>query len=117
MLPARSREGEIAINVAISRRRDRDQRRDLATARSRSRDGAIAINVAISRSRDRAVDRDLDPARSREASIAVVGLELARSARTGAQSTPAIVGLTGARSSPLARARSLSLSFSENTLK
>ena len=68
--------------IAISRRHDCDQRRDLATARSRStsrsRDGAIAINIAISRRRDlafarsrdgaishlrdRAVDRDLDPA-------------------------------------------------------
>ena len=75
--PARSREGEIAIDGsssrisrssstdlplgslagAISRRRDGDQRRDLAVVRSwstaRSRDGEIMTNGAISRRRDR----------------------------------------------------------------
>ena len=58
----RSRRRDLA--GAISRRRDRDRRRNLATARDRA--GEIAIDA----SRDRAVDRDLDPARCREGEIA-----------------------------------------------
>ena len=53
LLPARSCEGEIAINGVISRRRDRDQRRDLATARSRSslllsRARALSLSLSFS---------------------------------------------------------------------
>ena len=48
----RSREGEIAINGAISRRRDRDQWRDLATARSRS-------SLLLSRARTRSLSLSL----------------------------------------------------------
>ena len=103
---ARSHEGEIAIDVARSR----------STARSREGE-KIAIDVTRSRS----------TARSREASItisqstapiaigamlreiAVVELELARSARTGARGSPAIVGLDW---SSVINDHALSLSFS-----
>ena len=89
-------EGEIAINCAISRRRD------LTTARSR--EGEIAIDA----SRDHAIDRDLHNDR-----------------RTGAREIGAAWSSESAGdrrtdwnvSSPLARVRSLSLSLSENALK
>ena len=85
-------EGEIAINCAISRRRD------LAKARSRSTLREIAPSIAIF--------------------TAIVELELARSAPPGARSPPAIVRLTG-MFLILSRARALSrsLSFSGNALK
>ena len=57
----RSRLREIAINVAILHRRDRDQLRDLATARSRAVDRDLR-----SRSEVRARDRDLATARDRD---------------------------------------------------
>ena len=95
--PRRRSRSEIAIDSAIVIR-DHDQRRD--------RDLAFARSCRRSRSRTRAGAR---------AVFAFVGLELARSARTGAWSLPAIVELTG--SSPLARALSLSLSFFGNPLK
>ena len=80
---------------------DRDRRRDLAKARSRS-------------SRDRNRWRDLTKARSRSSRsrIAIVGLELVRSARTGARGSSAIVGLDWSSVFFLLRARSLSLSLS-----
>ena len=53
------------FEIAISRRQDRDQRRDLATARSRVHE------ITINASRDRAVDHDLDPVRSREGEIVI----------------------------------------------
>ena len=90
--------------------RDRDRRRDCDLARSRSRSMARSLS---SRDRDRRHDLAKRRLRSR---IAVVGLELVRSARTGARSSPAIVGLTG-MFLLLSRALSLSLSFSGNTLK
>ena len=76
----------IVINDAISRRRDRDRRRDLAKAR-----------------RSRSMARSW---------IAVVGLELARSVRTGAQGSPTIVELDWSSIFFLSRALSLSLSLS-----
>ena len=83
------------------------QDRDLPGAISWRRDlnlHEIAIDSAISRRHDLAKRRSWSR-------IAVVGLELVRLARTRARSSPAIVGLTGARSSPLARSLSLSLFF------
>ena len=77
--------------------------RERARARERrsvERNLAVVRSCRWSRSRTRAGAR---------AVFAFVGLELARSARTGAWSLPAIVELT--RSSPLARALSLSLIF------
>ena len=76
----------------------RPRRRSRLTARSH--EGEIAINVTRSRSR-----------------IAVVRLELVRSTRTGARGSPAIVGLDWSSVFFLSHARSLSLSFSRNTLK
>ena len=92
--PVRSREGEIAINSAISRRRDHDRRIflsdlaifldgsssrisrrcDLAKARSRStarsRNGEIMTNGAILRRRDR-VRRFSSRARARSLSLSL----------------------------------------------
>ena len=101
----RSRRREIAINVAISRRRD------LAFAISRSTLREIAPSIAISIRRDLAKARSRSTARSREASIAVVGLVRARGLELGLE-----IGADWSSdwSSPLARALSLSLSlFSE----
>ena len=113
---------EIAINGAISRSVDHDMLGSSSLAYIR--------DLAIDALRDRAVDRDLDPVRSREGEIVINSaisrrrdrdqrrLEClparSRSARTGARSSPAIVGLCR-----LSRARALSLSvkFFGNTLK
>ena len=93
----------------------RPRRRSRSTARSRKASITISdlplSDLAIEASRDRAVDRDLDPVRSRDGEIAINGaisrrrdrdqrrLEClparSRSARTGARSSPAIVGLIG----------------------
>ena len=122
---SRSTLREIALLIAISIRRDLAKARSRSTARSR--DGKIAFDA----SRDRAVDRDLARSRSQstarslssrdrdrwhdlakrrsQSRIAVVELELARSARIGARSSPAIVGLTR-MFLLLSRALSLSLS-------
>ena len=120
--PARSCKGEIAIDGAISRRRDldlreiaidasrdRDRQRDFATAwsrSSRSRDGTILI-FAISRRRDLAtsfaifIDRDLGSRSSDWSS------EFAGDRRTDWSSV----------FSSRARSLSLSLSLFGNTLK
>ena len=80
----------------------------------------LTLNWVWRRSASRAPVRR--PRRRSQSEIAIsrsVDRNLARSARTGARNSPAIVGLTGARSSPLVRtlSLSLSLSFSGNTLK
>ena len=75
--------------------------------RSRSRWRDLA-NDAL---RDRAVDRDLDPARSREASIAVDGLVFSSRARGLKLELEIGANWSLDWSSPLARARSLSLSL------
>ena len=87
-------------------------RRDLAKAISQS-----TVRSLSSRDRDRRHDLAKRRSRSR---IAVVGLELTKSARTGARSLPTIVGLIGMfllLSRACARSLSLSLSYSGNTLK
>ena len=103
---ASSRRRDLAIDASrdhdLGRRRDRNQLRDLAMARSR--EGEITIDA----SRDRVVDRDLRSDR-----------------RTGARKIGAAWSSESAGdrrtdwnvSSPLTRARALSLSFSGNTLK
>ena len=113
--PRRQSQSEIAIDGAISRRRDRNLREiviDGAILRSvnhdlRSSSLAYIRDLAIDASRD-CDQRRLEclPARS-------------RSARTGARSSPVIVGLTG-MFLLLSRARALSLSIYKifgNTLK
>ena len=89
----------VGLDGAISRRRDRDRRHDLAKARrSRltSRDCDRRHDLVKHQSRSRKASRRSRSAqcfaRSRSR-IAVVELELARSARTGARGSPAIVGL------------------------
>ena len=85
--------------------------RERARARACERRRSSPRSRAPAPVRDRAVDRDLAVDRDRVVDHgAVVGLELARSTRTGARSSSAIVELTG--SSPLARARALSPSLS-----
>ena len=109
--PTQSREGEIAINSAISRRRDRVRRFARSRRRSRSREIKIAINGAIS-----IFTRSRSMARSREASIAISD----RGRRTGAREIGADWSSEFAGdhrtnwnvSSPLAHTRALSLSLS-----
>ena len=122
--PRRRSRSEIAIDGAISQSVDRDLG---------SSSLAYIRDLAFDASQDRAVDRDLTRSRSRSIArslssrdrdrwhdlakrqsrsrIAVVGLELARSAQTRARSSPAIVGLTE-MFLLLSRARVLSLSLS-----
>ena len=132
---------EIAIDGAISRRRDRDLREiaiDGAISRSVDGDldpvqsckGEIAIDGAISRS----VDGDLDPVRSREGEIAILircerDLDPVARSRSTARSRDSEIAINGdwnvcrqdrdrrGLEIAIARARSLSLSFSGNTLK
>ena len=128
--PRRRSRSEIAIDGAISRSVDRDLG---------SSSLAYIRDLAIDVSRDRAVDRDLDPARSREGEIAINGaISIFTRSRSTARSCEASVAIldrgrrTGAReigadwssefagnrrtdwnvSSPLARARTRSLSLS-----
>ena len=102
--PVRSREGEIAINSAILPSRDRDQRLDLAKARSRSTDLPFGSHDLPRR----IVLSDRSPARSRKGKIAINGTILPSRDRVR-------------RISSCVRARSLSLSlsltFSGNALK
>ena len=100
------------IEIAIDGERGRSE-----IAPSINDDKSSPTTAPLITIRDRDRRRDLAKRRSRSR-IAVVGLELARSARTGARSSPVIVGLTGMfLLLSRARARALSLSFSGNTLK
>ena len=95
---------------------DRDRRRDLMKARSRStlRDCDRWHDLAKRRSRSREASHRSQSARCFVRSrfrIAVVGLELARSARTGARGSPAIVELDWSSVFFLSRTRSLFLSL------
>ena len=123
---------DCAVDRDLSRRRDRDQLRDLATARSREGEIAIdasrdrAINRDLGRRRDCDQLRDLTTARSREGEIAIDALQdhavnrnLRSDRRIGAREIGTAWSSKSAGnrrtdwnvSSPLARARSLSLSL------
>ena len=103
---SRSRDRDLAD--VISRRRDRDQRRDLAFARSRSTLREIVPSIAIDALRDRAVDRDLDPARSCEGEIAINGVI----SRTTLREIAPSITISIRRDLSFSRTRALSLSLS-----